>query len=117
MTNQNVIPMLESLVALKNDSRLQKHLAEGSYGLEVLTIDKITSRNKYARVYAKTIYKNEGDSKESGSSVRFFVSLVNGDVLKAAGWSAPAKGTRGNIFDKETQDKFKQTDERLYFYY
>ena len=31
-----------------------------------------------------------------------------GDVLKAAGWSAPAKHTRGNIFDKN-QDYFQWT--------
>ena len=31
-----------------------------------------------------------------------------GDVLKAAGWSAPAKHTRGNIFDKN-QDYFRWT--------
>lgn len=26
-----------------------------------------------------------------------FVDLANGNILKAAGWSAPAKGARGNI--------------------
>ena len=31
-----------------------------------------------------------------------------GDVLKAAGWSAPAKHTRGNIFDKN-QNYFRWT--------
>ena len=31
-----------------------------------------------------------------------------GDVLKAAGWSAPAKHTRGNIFDNN-QDYFRWT--------
>ena len=31
-----------------------------------------------------------------------------GDVLKAAGWSAPAKHTRGNIFDNK-QDYFSWT--------
>ena len=31
-----------------------------------------------------------------------------GDVLKAAGWSAPAKHTRGNIFNKN-QDYFRWT--------
>lgn len=36
----------------------------------------------------------------SGSrSVHCFVSQANGDVLKAAGWKAPAKHARGNIFD------------------
>lgn len=28
-----------------------------------------------------------------------FVDLTTGDVLKSASWSAPAKGSRGNIFD------------------
>ena len=29
-----------------------------------------------------------------------FVDMTNGDVLKCAGWKAPAKGARGNIFDE-----------------
>ena len=33
------------------------------------------------------------------------VPMKMGDVLKAAGWSAPAKHTRGNIFDNN-QDYF-----------
>lgn len=34
-----------------------------------------------------------------GGSVHCFVDTTNGDVLKAAGWNAPAKGVRGNLFD------------------
>ena len=34
--------------------------------------------------------------------------VKRGDVLKAAGWSAPAKHTRGNIFDNK-QDYFRWT--------
>lgn len=30
-------------------------------------------------------------------SVHAFVDLATGDLLKAAGWKAPAKGVRGNI--------------------
>ena len=33
------------------------------------------------------------------TSVHCFVHAETGDVLKAAGWKAPAKGARGNIFD------------------
>jgi hypothetical protein len=33
-------------------------------------------------------------------SVHSFVDRLNGDVLKAAGWKAPAKHARGNIFDE-----------------
>jgi hypothetical protein len=29
-----------------------------------------------------------------------FVDFETGDILKSAGWSAPAKGARGNIFDE-----------------
>ena len=36
------------------------------------------------------------------------VPMKTGDVLKAAGWSAPAKHTRGNIFDNN-QDYFSWT--------
>ena len=36
------------------------------------------------------------------------VPMKSGDVLKAAGWSAPAKHTRGNIFDNN-QDYFSWT--------
>ena len=36
------------------------------------------------------------------------LSMKSGDVLKAAGWSAPAKHTRGNIFNKN-QDYFQWT--------
>jgi len=36
------------------------------------------------------------------------VPMKAGDVLKAAGWSAPAKHTRGNIFDGK-QDYFSWT--------
>lgn len=30
-----------------------------------------------------------------------FVDFETGEVLKCAGWAAPAKGARGNIFDEQ----------------
>ena len=52
-------------------------------------------------------------------SVWGFVSLVNGthkgapifvgDIMKAAGWSAPAKHSRGSIFDAEMHKSFSWT--------
>lgn len=36
---------------------------------------------------------------DSQRSVFAFIDRTNGDVLKAAGWKAPAKHARGNIFD------------------
>lgn len=41
------------------------------------------------------------DSRGSRSA-HLFVDKTNGDILKTAGWSAPAKHARGNIFDKAT---------------
>ena len=45
-------------------------------------------------------------AKEDG--VHKGLQMKSGDVLKAAGWSAPAKHTRGNIFD-DNQDYFHWT--------
>ena len=45
-------------------------------------------------------------AKEDG--VHKGLPMKSGDVLKAAGWSAPAKHTRGNIFNKN-QDYFQWT--------
>jgi len=36
----------------------------------------------------------------AGGSVFAFINTINGDVLKAASFKAPAKHARGNIFDK-----------------
>ncbi len=38
------------------------------------------------------------DHKVGGKSVYCFVDKTNGNVLKAAGWSAPAKHARGNLY-------------------
>jgi len=41
--------------------------------------------------------------KKDGSSVSAygFIDLVNGDLLKAASWKAPAMHARGNIFNQD----------------
>ena len=44
------------------------------------------------------ITKEEGVSRAAWG----FVDKTNGDVLKPAGWSAPAKGARANIFDQSS---------------
>jgi hypothetical protein len=43
---------------------------------------------RFARI-TKTSWKQK--------SVHCFVEITTGDIYKAAGWSAPAKGIRGNI--------------------
>lgn len=52
----------------------------------------------YGPRYAR-IVRHDGDGQ--GRSVHCFVDVTNGDVLKAAGWKAPAKHARGNIFAED----------------
>jgi hypothetical protein len=42
----------------------------------------------------------------SGNGVYCFVDKLNGDVLKGASWSSPAKHARGNIFDADNGLKY-----------
>ena len=37
---------------------------------------------------------------ENDSGVAAFIDIATGDILKPASWAAPAKGVRGNIYDK-----------------
>ena len=53
---------------------------------------------KMGRKYTKLIIR---DTVGSSTSVFAFIDTVNGDVLLPAGFNAPAKGARGNIYDKE----------------
>lgn len=46
--------------------------------------------------YIKIIKDGPGGPSKS---VYAFVNVENGDVLKPAGWAAPAKHARGNIYD------------------
>lgn len=54
-----------------------------------------TKGKKYWRIVAK----DEGVSP-SGSAWAF-INTENGDLLKPAGWSRPAKHARGNIYDAQ----------------
>ena len=50
---------------------------------------------KYARVV-------KNDQLNGSRSVHTFVNMLNGDILKSGGWSAPQKnGVRGNIFAED----------------
>ena len=49
------------------------------------------------------IVTTHGGNNATGSrSVYCFVEKSTGNILKASGWKSPAKGARGNIFNKET---------------
>ena len=64
--------------------------------------------------YPNLPYETKLSTTEGGRFVRIvasspaqrsawaFIDKANGDVLKPAAWSAPAKHARGNIFDKNS---------------
>ena len=53
---------------------------------------QVTEGPRYLRVVRE---------ESSSRSVYCFIDKTNGDVLKAAGWKAPAKGARSNINDAD----------------
>jgi len=76
---------LESFVAGCNRIQSDYYSKRGNFPANNITVNK-------GRRYFKLV-------ERGGESVYCFVDKTNGDVLKAASWSAPAKGARGNIFD------------------
>ena len=60
------------------------------------TVNKTTYSIDKGRNYWRIVANGAGGSR----SVYCFLDTRNGDILKAAGWKAPAKHPRGNIFDK-----------------
>jgi hypothetical protein len=52
---------------------------------------------KFVRIVRKDIHKSNNAPTGQGGSVYCFIQIDNGDILKAAGWKAPAKHARGNI--------------------
>jgi hypothetical protein len=71
---------------------IDKHMEENFPTLDrpTLTVDK--GGRKYLR-----IVRNE---RGQGRSVHCFVEKETGNILKAAGWAAPAKHARGNIYNE-----------------
>ena len=51
----------------------------------------------YGKKYARVVHESS-----TQRSVHTFVNMINGDILKAGGWKAPApNGVRGNIFAED----------------
>ena len=54
---------------------------------------------EYGKKYARIVHSA---ANRSSRSVHTFVNMINGDILKAGGWKAPAtNGVRGNVFDND----------------
>jgi hypothetical protein len=78
---------------------LDTHLAEMCPNLVTLQADVLVVEEgpRYLRIVRETRVKSSGEVVSR--SAHAFLDRASGDVLKAAGWKAPAKGARGNIFD------------------
>ncbi len=84
---------------LMNDKlpgKIDEYLARLKQLCDAVSPDYATYSMKRGRKYGKVIMTVIGSS---GISVHSFVDLNNGDILKAAGWAAPAKTARGSVFD------------------
>jgi hypothetical protein len=75
---------VEELIEKYNRASEYKH----AYGTKVISEDA----QKYTKVYVV--------KPQSSKSIYCFIDRSNGDILKPATHSVPAKGSRGNIFDE-----------------
>ena len=69
-----------------------KHIQDNYASLKPGSVSAMHGQ-KYVRLV-------KADSDGGSRSAYGFVNKLNGDILMAAGWSAPAKHARANIFDK-----------------
>jgi len=75
-------------------SLIDAYYAANGYDVAHKPVITATEGPRYFRVM-----KLEGPAeKPISNSVYVFIDKSNGDILKAAGWKAPVKGARGNIF-------------------
>ena len=86
---------LAAFCAAVNAMREQYYAANG-YTRQFREPVGFTKGKKNARI---TEYNENGEPR----SVYCFVDLATGNILKSAGWSAPAKGARGNIINGAAQ--------------
>lgn len=87
--NRDVKKQIESVLIPKLQAMIDKSLADSPIKVRVTAT--------YGKKYAKIIRNSVPSGSEK--SVHSFVDLTNGNILKAAGWKAPAKGVRGSVFD------------------
>ena len=72
-------------------NNMQAMLDENYKGNVNAKVLSMTFGKKYVKIISKGKAENYG-------SVWAFIDMSNGDILKPAGWNAPAKHARGNIY-------------------
>ena len=92
---------------MKNEPAFQSFLASlnsqvsPSYSINI----DIKEGAKYARI-ERTLIANQGRSCYGflvleNNTTKTLGTVKRGDLLKGAGWAAPAKNVRGNLFNKD----------------
>lgn len=89
-------PSHEFKKAMDEYLKMLTHYHDMYYHKEYPNQSPPTFTAEYGQVRVKVVRQ---ETYSHGRSVHCFVDF-NGDILKAAGWSAPAKGKRGSIYDK-----------------
>jgi hypothetical protein len=65
---------------------------------------------EYGKRFARVVTEERRNQHEplTGRRVFFFVEIETGDVYKAAGWKAPAKGVRYRLSDDKSFAEMKE---------
>jgi hypothetical protein len=76
-------------------NRMNEYFASSEFSWNADKIEAMNPGPKFVRVI-------KVDGLNGGKSVHSFIEITTGDVFKAAGWKAPAKHKRANIYDYES---------------
>ena len=82
-------PLLDAMFKARHGGAFENEFFETVFVLE--------KGRKYHRIVQDTRNKETGEMFNQRSVAGFIDN--DGNILKAAGWKAPAKGIRGNIFN------------------
>lgn len=83
-----------SVEKLMNYNLAQMYGSRQPWSDYVVTLE---AGKKFIRVVRQEKRRDTGEIH--GRSVYCFIQIDNGDILKAAGWKAPAKHARGSVFN------------------
>ena len=93
MTNTQMATRLNEYVELVNELN-EAYFARMGWTYKPAPTAKVRMGKKFAKVVT-----GDFDEVYTGEMVHTFISMQNGDILKAGSYKAPAKnGVRGNIF-------------------
>lgn len=90
------------------DETVKAHFAREGYTFAIPFVEVDSIGKKYAKLIRAESDPVTGERCPSGS-VLGFVSIENGDIFMAAGYSRPAKHARGSIYTNRGADALTDT--------